>query len=313
MPTSQENPVTIEGMELGRYLFYDPILSLNYDISCATCHKQQYAFSSHTERKLDKNNSSPRNVLPLFNLAWYSSFFWDGRAKSIEEQIFHPVRNSKEMNLHWSEAVKRIQEKEFYSIKFKEAFNTNKIDSVIVTKAIAQFVRTLISYQSKYDRVLNGEAYFTEDEYQGFVLMNDMTKGDCLHCHTTDSDALGTFGTFSNNGLNEAAEVIFFSDKGLGGFTNKFEDYGKFKIPSLRNLLFTAPYMHDGRFKTLEEVLDFYSEGVKNSITVDSKMGMAHQGGVKLNELEKKQIISFLKTLSDSVFISKPEFSNPFN
>ncbi|MGI8892928.1 MAG: cytochrome-c peroxidase, partial [Bacteroidia bacterium] len=270
-------------------------------------------FSSASEKISGIKKFNSRNVLPLFNLAWYTSLFWDGRVTSIEEQIFHPVRNQDEMKLMWSDAVTRIQEKEFYRNKFQIAFNTTEVDSLLIAKAIAQFLRTLISYQSKYDRVLNGEEYFTKDEYQGFILMNDMTKGDCLHCHSTDSDALGTFGTFSNNGLDEAEDTRLFTDKGLGGYTNKINDYGKFKIPSLRNLVFTAPYMHDGRFNSLEEVLNFYSEGVKKSATIDSKMGFVHQGGVNLNLLEKQQIILFLKTLSDSTFIAKPEFINPFN
>ena len=135
---------------------------------------------------------------------------------------------------------------------------------------------------------------------------------DCLHCHSTDPMALGTNLKFSNNGLDKAESIEDFKDFGLGGFTGKEEDYGKFKIPSLRNIAFTAPYMHDGRFESLEEVLDFYSEGVQENINIDSKMTQAHRGGVRLTELEKKQIIAFLHTLSDSSFITDPKFSNPF-
>jgi cytochrome c peroxidase len=137
--------------------------------------------------------------------------------------------------------------------------------------------------------------------------MNEMNKGDCLHCHTTDGDALGTTGLFANNGLDER-----FVDNGMGKISGDPSDNGKFKIPSLRNLLFTAPYMHDGRFKTLEEVLDFYSEGLKVSPTIDSKMTFAHRGGAKLTKDEKRKIIAFLKTMSDSVFIKDKRFSNPF-
>jgi cytochrome c peroxidase len=139
-----------------------------------------------------------------------------------------------------------------------------------------------------------------------------MTKGDCLHCHTTDANALGTTGAFSNNGLDNIQDAKLYKDKGLGRHSGKINDYGKFKTPSLRNIMLTAPYMHDGRFATIEEVLDFYSEGVQKSINIDSKMGLAHQGGVRLTKTEKMQIIAFLHTLTDSAFITNPNHSNPF-
>jgi cytochrome c peroxidase len=253
-----------------------------------------------------------RNTMPLFNLAWYAALFWDGRASSIEDQVYHPVRDRNEMNITWKEAENRIKALEFYQHKFRLAFGIQEIDSVLITKAIGQFLRTLISNQSKYDRVLAGNDYLNKDEYAGFVLMNDMTKGDCMHCHTTDGDALGTTGKFSNNGLDNIKEPNMYKDKGLGGYTTKENDNGKFKIPSLRNVAITAPYMHDGRFATLEEVLDFYSDGVQTSANIDAKMGLAHQGGVRLTLSEKKQIIAFLNTLTDSLFIANPKYSNPF-
>lgn len=314
MPKSAENPVTNEGADLGRYLFYDSILSANNQMSCATCHKQEYAFSDAPNVFTKGNNSvfTRRNTMPLFNLAWYSAFFWDGRASSIEAQVFHPVTDPNEMNLSWKDATTRINRSKFYRQKFKRAFPNRKIDSVLISKAIGQFLRTLLSHNAKFDRVLAGNEYLTKDEFTGLALMNDMTKGDCLHCHTTDADALGTTGLFSNNGLDEVNNPNAYKDKGLGEHTLKVTDNGKFKIPSLRNVALTAPYMHDGRFATLEEVLNFYSEGVKTSVNIDSKMGRAHQGGVRLNVEEKQQIIAFLKTLTDSVFITNPNFSNPF-
>ncbi len=250
--------------------------------------------------------------MPLFNLAWYPAFFWDGRAKSIEEQVFHPLRDSNELNLSWEQATTRLRASPFYVAKFRAAFGRQEIDSFLVAKAIGQFLRILISNQSKYDRVLAGKEYFSDDEYNGFLLLNDMTKGDCLHCHSTDANALGTTGKFSNNGLDKITDPDAFRDKGLGLHSGKPTDSGKFKIPSLRNVEVTAPYMHDGRFATLEEVLDFYSEGVQMSVNIDSKMGLAHQGGVRLSTEEKKQIIAFLKTLTDSTFLTRPDFSNPF-
>jgi cytochrome c peroxidase len=253
-----------------------------------------------------------RNTLPLFNLAWYPAFFWDGRAKSLEEQVFHPLRETNEMNLDWKIAARRLKEKKFYNEKFKKVFGSSKIDSVQISYAIAQFLRTLISYQSKYDQVVNGKVLFTKDEFEGFNLANDQTKGDCIHCHITDGDALGTTLVFSNNGLDSVVNPNEFKDKGRGAVTGKTSDNGKFKVPSLRNLAFTAPYMHDGRFKTLDEVINFYSEGLQKSANIDSKMEFVHQGGAKLKSEEKRKIISFLLTLSDSTFIANTAFSNPF-
>lgn len=313
MPQPESNQVTKEGQELGRYLFYDPILSSDSTFSCASCHIQKFAFSDTTafSKGIHKQRQE-RNTLPLFNLAWYKRLFYDGRASSIELQVFHPVRNKNEMDLNWVGATKRINRSKFYKKKFQKVFGNVAIDSTMVAKVIAQFERTLLSYNSKYDKAIRKQASFTMDELEGLELVNDMTKTSCLHCHTTDADALGTTGDFSNNGLDEIKSITDFKDKGLGRISGKPSDYGKFKIPSFRNLLFTAPYMHDGRFKTLEEVLDFYSEGIKISPTIDSKMEFAHKGGSRLTKDEKRKIIAFLKTMSDSIFITSKEFSNPF-
>lgn len=309
-----DNPPTIEGADLGRSLFYDPILSANNSISCASCHRQEAAFSDSPKQfsKGIDGGLMTRNTMPLFNLAWYPSFFWDGKAASIEEQVFHPVRAHDEMNLDWTTAVLRIRQSEYYRPKFMAAFGNVEIDSFLIAKAIAQFERTLISNNAKYDRVLRGEAYFTPEEFVGFVLMNDQTKGDCLHCHTTDADALGTTAKFSNNGLEVAVKPDDYQDKGKAEVTGQPTDVGLFRIPSLRNVAVTGPYMHDGRFKTLTEVLDFYSEGVNNSYNIDPKMEFAHQGGVRLTKEEKENIMAFLKTLTDSTFLTNPEYGNPF-
>lgn len=314
MPVSEKNPVTVEGASLGRYLFYDPILSLDKTIACSSCHNQAYAFSDAPNRfsKGRNNTEMARNTMPLFNLAWYPAFFWDGRANSIEEQVFHPVRAYNEMNLDWKLASSRLEKDTFYRTRFYKVFGNTAIDSVKISYAIAQFLRTLISYESKYDNAIQGKVLFTKDEYEGFNLVNDQVKGDCIHCHITDGDALGTTLVFSNNGLDAINNPNDYKDKGRGAVTGKLKDNGKFRVPSLRNLAFTAPYMHDGRFNTLEEVINFYSEGLQKSVNIDSKMGFAHQGGAKLTKEEKRKIIAFLLTLSDSSFVSKPEFSNPF-
>ncbi len=235
IPLSTDNLVTVEGVELGRFLFYDPILSKDYSMSCSSCHKQEAAFADSPNRfsmGIDSNIMT-RNTMPLFNLAWYPLLFWDGEAVSIEDQVFHPVRAIDEMNLEWNVVTERIQKSEFYLPKFNVAFGTIEIDSILISKAIAQFERTLISNNSKYDQVIRGEIVLTTEEYEGFVLMNDQTKGDCLHCHITDADALGTNGKFSNNGLDAVSDPNDFTDKGKGGITGRIEDYGKFKIQEI--------------------------------------------------------------------------------
>jgi cytochrome c peroxidase len=313
-PIDSTNLLTIEGVELGRYLFYDSILSKDYNMSCASCHKQQFAFSDSPNKfsKGYKGKLLPRNTLPLFNLVWYKFYFWDGRAKSLQQQAYFPVSSHDEMNLNWIEVAKRINKSKFYKNLFKRIFNRNKVDSSDIVNALVQFESSLISSNSKFDKVLRFEAKLTQDEIDGFELMNNMTKGDCLHCHTTDADPMGTTFKFSNNGLDKIQIPEQYADKGKGGISQKTNEYGWFKIPSVRNLGFTAPYMHDGRFNTLEEVLDFYSDGVQFSYNIDSKMEYAHQGGVKLNKDEKRKIITFLKTLNDSSFVIDSRFSNPF-
>jgi len=314
MPGAADNLVTVEGAQLGRYLFYDPILSKDSNLSCGSCHKQANAFSDAPLSFSKGFNGvlQTRNTPPLFNLAWYPMLFWDGKARSIEEQVFHPVRSNTEMQMDWKAVAERINKSAFYKARFDIVFPGKTIDSILIAKAIAQFERTLISYRSKYDSVLDGLSFFTRDEVGGFEIVNDMTRGDCLHCHTTDGDALGTTLGFSNNGLDSTKIFTGYKDRGRGQVTGVAEDNGKFKIPSLRNLRFTAPYMHDGRFKTIEQVVNFYSEGVREGITTDSKMEFAHAGGSHLSAVDKRRVIAFLNTLNDNAFVADTSFSNPF-
>ncbi len=312
MPVADDNPPTIPGVELGRFLFYDPALSVDSTISCGSCHKHKHAFSDLGVRFSEGFHGAKqkRNTPGLFNLAWYKGMFWDGRAATIEDQIFEPVRKHDEMNLSWTLVESRLRNSEMYPPMFEKAFGDMPIDSQLVSYALGQFLRTLISHQSKYDRVLRGETFFTDDEYQGFVIVNDQSMGNCLPCHTTDAHGLGTNGGFANNGLQDTHSPHF--DSGLYNVSKNPKDAGRFKIPSLRNLKFTAPYMHDGRFSTLEEVIDFYSEGVLDQPTIDNKMAHTKTGGMSFTETEKMQILAFLQTLNDEVFVSDSRFSNPF-
>jgi cytochrome c peroxidase len=207
------------------------------------------------------------------------------------------------MHSDWETVVAKLEQDPEYPILFSKAFGTSSIDSSLVAKAIAQFERILISGNSKFDQYLLGNATLSLQELNGFTIFMDEEKGDCFHCHGSDNNPLWTDNMFHNNGLDTN-----FSDLGLGAITGDPNDYGKFRSPTLRNLIFTAPYMHDGRFATLEEVIDHYSEGLQPSSTVDPLMKKVDQGGVQLSNQEKISLKAFLLTLTDFEFINNPNF-----
>lgn len=303
------NPQTEEGIRLGKKLFFDPILSTNNTLACAGCHKISNAFTDDT-RFSDGIDGlfGNRNSMPLFNLAWNydNRFSWDGRESGLENQVFEPVTNPVEMHSSWEAVTEKLKAHPEYPELFNAAFGTEPIDSVLVSKAIAQFERTLISANSKFDNYLLGNASLTPEETNGFNVFMDETKGDCFHCHGSENNPLWTDNKFHNNGLDTA-----FLDLGLGNVTGDPADNGKFKSPSLRNLAFTAPYMHDGRFETIEAVINHYSEGLQNSATIDPLMKKIDEGGVRLSTQEKADLKAFLLSLSDPSFINNPNFFNP--
>ena len=306
VPTN--NPQTVEGVALGKKLFFDPILSADNTQACADCHAPENAFSD-ADRFSDGIDGlfGNRNSMPLFNLAWNydEKFFWDGRAFGLEHQAFQPVTDPLEMHNTWLQVEQKLQQHSEYPNLFEQAFGSSTIDSTLVTKAIAQFERTLISSNSKFDKHLLSEVTLTPQELNGFNVFMDETKGDCFHCHGSDKNPLWTDNIFHNNGLDAT-----FTDLGLGKVTGDPADNGKFKSPSLRNLVFTAPYMHDGRFATLEEVINHYSEGLQNSPTIDPLMKKVAQGGVQLSAQDKADLKAFLLALSDYEFINNPAFLN---
>ena len=248
------NPLTEEGIALGKKLFFDKLLSGNNSQACASCHNPQKAFTDN-EQFSDGIDGvlGTRNAMPLFNLAWNfdERFNWDGNEFGLEKQSFEPVSNPIEMHADWIIVAQKLQANSEYPTLFEQAFGTSKIDSVLVTKAIAQFERTIISANSKFDQYLLGNATLSPQEQNGFNVFMDEAKGDCFHCHGSDNNPIWTDNKFHNNGLDAT-----FTDLGLGAVTGDPSDNGKFKSPSIRNLKFTAPYMHDGRFATLEGVIN---------------------------------------------------------
>jgi cytochrome c peroxidase len=303
-----DNPQTVEGVALGKKLFFETLLSADNTQSCASCHAPSEAFSDSNRFSVGIDGlSGNRNSMPIFNLAFNydEKFFWDGRVFSLEHQALQPVENPIEMHNTWQNVVDALQNTEAYPELFSRAFGTSEITSELVTKAIAQFERTLISGNSKFDKYLLGTTTITPEELNGLNIFMDETKGDCFHCHGNVNNPLWTDNMFHNNALDAT-----FTDLGLGEVSGDPADNGKFKTPSLRNLAFTAPYMHDGRFNTLDEVINHYSEGLKSSSTVDPLMKKVDEGGVHLSTQEKADLKAFLLTLTDNEFITNPAFQN---
>ncbi len=312
-----DNPLTIAGVELGRKLFYEKKLSGDNSLSCAGCHSPEQSFSDENQYSTGITGQvGRRNSMALINLGYQKFFFWDGRAKSLEEQILIPVQDPIEMHQSWTNAVIKIKADASYRKEFYAAFGTDQIDSTLVAKSIAQFLRTMISGSSKYD-VMYKQKYslpltpkeqtllssVTNEEWAGYDLFNSLNGGDCFHCH---NGPLMHVELFNNNGLDQT-----FTDLGRGEVTKNPADYGKFKVPTLRNISATGPYMHDGRFQTLEEVIEHYSSGIQISPTISPLIEFANQGGVQLDAFEKGLIKKFLLTLTDEDFINNPKFAPP--
>lgn len=305
-----DNPLTAEGVALGRKLFYDPILSGDNTQSCASCHNPADAF---TDNGLQFSTGidllqGTRNSMPIFNMIWNydDRYFWDGRANGVEDQAFGPVVNPIEMHETWPNAVAKLQANSDYPDLFNAAFGTSAIDSVLVTNAIAQFERTLISGDSKFDKYIRGEVTLTPSEFSGYNVFMDEAGGDCFHCHGDFTNPLWTDNIYHNNALDAT-----FADLGLGAVTGDPNDNGKFKTPSLRNLIFTAPYMHDGRFATIDDVINHYAVGLQNSATVDPLMKNVTQGGNQLGPQDRLDLKAFLMTLTDSSFVTNPAYQAP--
>lgn len=312
----KNNPLTVEGVELGRHLFYDTILSENYKISCASCHQQKYGFSDPNRFSLGTQNlPGKRNSMALVNLLWTKDFFWDGRAKTLEEQVLHPILDPLEMNMSLSAVIQRLNSSPKYKEMFRKAFCSQEINVDRLSKALAQFVHSLISKDSKFDRYLRGEYFLTPNEREGLRLFqthpipNVVRGANCGDCHF---EPLFDGKAFKNNGIDS-----IYNDIGYQAVTNKPFDIGKFKVVTLRNIALTAPYMHDGRFQSLQEVIEHYDQHVKRGEFTDPLIMEASNinGGAPrlfLTPLEKQQLLEFLNTLTDSIFINNPKFSSPF-
>ena len=311
-----DNPLTKAGIELGRRLFYDPILSSNNSMSCASCHNQSLAFTDGVAKSTGVTGAQvERNSMMLANLAFNpNGFFWDGRVATLEEQALLPVEDHRELNESWDNVERKLREDPNYPRLFRAAFGierTGEVTRDLAVQAIAQFERTLISGNSPYDRARYYNEGFLPDEvvdgeqlfFIEFSTTNQAHPG-CSHCHNAP-----LFGDnqFKNNGLDSVGSLLDFVDLGRGGVNGNVFDNGKFRTPSLRNVAVTAPYMHDGRFATLEEVLDNYARGGHGVENEDPNIIP-----FTLTPAEKRALIAFLHSLTDESFLTNPAFSDPF-
>ncbi len=308
--TPANNPVTDAGATLGRVLFYDKRLSLNNTISCASCHRQENGFSDPNRFSTGfAGGLTSRNAMGLANARWYQrrAFFWDERSATLEIQVLQPIQNAVEMGLTLPELEKRVAAEPYYQTLFTNAFGTPAVTSDRISRALAQFVRAIVSTHTKYDAgVTSNFTNFTAQENQGRQIFNG--AGNCAACHGTDNFVPGP--AINNNGLENP-----YVDKGVGAITGRPQDEGLFKVPSLRNIALTGPYMHDGRFATLEQVVEFYNSGVVNHPNLSPPL--RGPGGapsrLNLSAAQKAALVAFLRTLTDTSLPTDPKFADPFN
>lgn len=294
-----KNPLSENKIQLGRALFYDPILSRNNMISCASCHSQFSAFT-HVDHALShgiEDKIGFRNSPAIMNLAWQKTFMRDGAVNHLDVQALSPISNPVEMDMNISQVVSRLQGSKLYPKLFFKAFGDSIVTGEHTLKAISQFMLTLVSCNSKYDSVMRKQSVFSEQENNGYKLF----RKNCSSCHT---EPLFTNDDFRNNGLTVDTTL---KDYGRYRVTNNPSDSLLFKVPTLRNIEFSYPYMHDGRFKKLSQVLNHYTDGIEKTKTLSSEL----QNSIQLTSNEKIDIVAFLLTLSDKSFLFNPNYFYP--
>lgn len=318
--TPANNQIMDWGATLGRVLFYDKTLSKNKTIACASCHKQENAFSDFEILSKGFNGGlTGRNSMSLIDAKYYPNgrFFWDQRAATLEQQVLMPIQDLVEMGITLDTLVKRVQDQPYYPTLFTKAYGNNTINSDLISKAISQFVRSIVSYQSKYDQgrqtLPTVPAPPPNAVFPNFTAQENRGKeiflspiGGCAPCHGSETF---TAPDVKNNGLD-----AMLTDRGFGAITNIQTDNGLFKVTSLRNVELTSPYMHDGRFATLEQVIEHYNSGVKNHPNLSPQLRLPNGQPRLLNisPADKAALVAFLKTLTDRNVTTDVKFSNPF-
>lgn len=294
-----DNPLAQEGFELGRRLFYDGQLSADGQFPCSSCHQQIAGFGTfdHDRSHGIYNSHTLRNAPVLFNLAWNTSFHWDGEFNTLVDESVHPITGATEMGETFHRVIQKLEKESYYRFMFKKVFHTDKILPVHIQKALAQFTGYMISANSKYDRYKRGEVNFTTQEEAGYQLY----KANCATCHP---EPLFTDYSYRNIGLPVDNSL---NDYGRMRITGRKEDSLKFKVPTLRNVGISNNYMHDGRFNTLAQCVVHYMTGVQQSPTLDPSLA----SGITLTNTQAQNITIFLRTLTDSTFMNDPRFGKP--
>jgi cytochrome c peroxidase len=312
------NPVTDAGATLGRALFYDKRLSLNQTISCSSCHQREHGFTDGRRFSVGfQGGLTGRNSMGLANARWYlrRAMFWDERAATLEDQVLQPIQNSVEMGMTLPALVTRLAAEPYYGTLFTNAFGDAAITSDRISRALAQFVRSIISTRTKFDAGIpvNFSNFTAEENLGRQIFLGQVGNATCAACHGTDNFVPGP--TINNNGLENP-----YVDKGVGALTGRPQDEGFFKVPSLRNIALTAPYMHDGRFATLEEVVEFYNSGVVNHPNLSPPLrnppgtpGAGLPRRLNLTNQQKAALAAFLRTLTDTSLPTDEKFGDPFN
>lgn len=311
-----DNELTEQGVMLGRMLFYEPMLSKDGSQACANCHQQPDGFSDMRRFSLGvRNLPGGRQAMSIFNLAWHSNeFFWDGRAQLLRDQALLPIQDELEMDETLERVIAKLSESEDYTDQFIRAFGSDEVTSEKVSLALEQFMFSIVSADAKYDQYLAGQVELTESEDRGRILFQteynpffpELSGADCAHCH---GGANFENDQYMNNGLDTDAAM---TDIGREAVTQNSSDRGKFKVPSLRNVAVTAPYMHDGRFETLEEVVRHYNEGIQESSTVDYAVLNTKASGLFLTDQDITDLVNFLSTLTDDTFLNNQDYQSPF-
>ena len=321
--TPYADSLTVEGIQLGRRLFYDKHLSLDGHKACASCHQLQYALAdSGYALSVNEFGHTKRNAMPLQNLAYAPMFFWDGRQPSIAAAAQDASQH--EMGLPVTNALSYLEKDTTYVKLFKKAFGRpGNVSEGRIYLAIQEFLITAVTCNSHFDSVSLGITQFTTAEFDVFNNMFNTEVGDCFHCHGNGATQLMTTFAFQNNCLDSAATIYDFKDPGRGGITGSSDDYGTFKTPTLRNVAVSGPYMHDGRFTTLQQVMNHYSDSLQFSPTINSflknhfhkdSLGLVDEqvGGLHLTAQQKQEFIEFLNGFTDTSFMNNPNLKNPF-
>jgi cytochrome c peroxidase len=309
-----DNPLTVQGVQLGRMLFYENRLSGDNSISCASCHRQEHAFSDTAQFSIGiHGDAGHRQAMSAVNMLWNTNgYFWDGRAEKLREQSLMPIQDPLEMDETLENVVEKLEQDTMYTNQFLRAFGTSQPTDHLISLALEQFMNSIVSYRSKYDKYLAGEASLTESEERGKDLFfeeynpffPDQSGADCGHCHSGKNFDSPTYMNNGTDSLN--------SDLGRYTVTGDTADIGLMKTTTLRNIALTPPYMHDGIFSTLREVIDHYDHGLQNSSTLDAALAMTMGTGLMLSEQDKDDLEAFLHTLTDYELITDERYSSPF-